>query len=92
MGAVDRVRTSLTLQTLSASSPCHHTYLRWWIHPYLAKTASVKCFKLHNLHLILQLHPAVDSLELESSAGEHLCCGECIPTIPTAHPTSPGAF
>lgn len=67
------MRTSLTLQTLSASSPCHHTCLRWWIHLYLAKSQSVKCFKLHNLHLVLQLHPAVDSLELERVQQESTC-------------------
>lgn len=88
LGAVDRVRTSLTLQTLSASSPCHHRCLRWWIHPYLAKSHSVKCFKSHHLHLVLQLHPCSGLLGAgESSAGEHLCCGEDTafpPLIPPA--------
>lgn len=92
MGAAEGMRTSLTLQTLSASSPCHHRCLRWCFHPYLAKNESVKCFKSHNLHLVLQLHPAVDSLWLERVQQESTCAVKSDTPFPLLIPPALGAF
>lgn len=92
VGVAERVRTSLTLQTLSASSSCHHRCLRWWIHPYLAKSESVKCFKSHNLHLVLQLYPALDSLGLERVQQESTCAVKSDTPFPLFILLALGAF